>query len=281
MPAMGSLVPSQCGRLIALGCVPDTADEPADHRAVRDAMAALKLPGSMCRNCPVFVTGMSLEGTCLFRMETHPARQRRDCLVLIMLSLGMTALVLVNLGRNTWGNEYYAAGAKSMMSNPKAWFFASFDPASFVSLDKPALGFWLQTLSAAIFGLSGFSLALPQAVAAVISLILLYRMVRRSFGFPAALLTGLAFLTTPIVIATARSNAPDMVLLALLVGSADLLLAGLDRQRPARIILAPAFVGIGFNVKMLQAVVILPALTLVLWCARLSVRRKVTVTLVG
>jgi 4-amino-4-deoxy-L-arabinose transferase-like glycosyltransferase len=43
------------------------------------------------------------------------------------------------------------------------FFFASYD-AGFVSVDKPALGFWIQAASAYLFSFHGWSLLLPQAL---------------------------------------------------------------------------------------------------------------------
>src|SRR6266481_5190282 len=71
------------------------------------------------------------------------------------------------LGQNGFGNLYYAAGIRSMLDSWHNFFFVSFDPGGFVSIDKPPLGFWLQTLSAKIFGFTPFSIFLPQALAGV------------------------------------------------------------------------------------------------------------------
>src|SRR3989442_48425 len=69
------------------------------------------------------------------------------------------------LGQNGFGNLYYAAGVRSMLDNLHNFFFVSFDPGGFVTLDKPPLGFWLQVFSAKIFGFTPFSVVLPQALA--------------------------------------------------------------------------------------------------------------------
>src|ERR1700751_5638199 len=86
------------------------------------------------------------------------------------------------LGQNGFGNLYYAAGIRSMMDNWHNFFFVSFDPGGFVTIDKPPLGFWLQTASAKLFGFSGFSILLPEALAGVLSVALLYYLVSRVFG---------------------------------------------------------------------------------------------------
>ena len=90
------------------------------------------------------------------------------------LALGGVMLISLfmnfyQLGQNGIGNLYYAAAIRSMMDNWHNFFFVSFDPGGFVSLDKPPLGFWLQVASAKLFGFTAFSLYLPQALAGVIS----------------------------------------------------------------------------------------------------------------
>ena len=60
--------------------------------------------------------------------------------------------------------------------------FVSFDPGGFVSIDKPPLGFWIETASAKLFGFSGVSLILPEALAGVLSVAVLYRLVAAHGG---------------------------------------------------------------------------------------------------
>src|SRR5690242_10656259 len=74
------------------------------------------------------------------------------------------ALNFLLLNREGYNNTYYAAAVKSMLQSWHNFFYVSFDPGGFVTIDKPPLGFWLQALSAKIFGFSGFSLVLPQAL---------------------------------------------------------------------------------------------------------------------
>src|SRR6266567_7914303 len=82
-------------------------------------------------------------------------------LAIIALS---TFLIFYQVSVNGYGNTFYAASVKSMLESWHNFFFVSFDPGGFVSVDKPPLGLWIEALSAKIFGFSGFSLMLPQAV---------------------------------------------------------------------------------------------------------------------
>ena len=84
--------------------------------------------------------------------------------------LALAALLNVwALDRLGYANTYYAAAVKSMLQSWHNFVFVSFDPGGFVSIDKPPLGFWIETASAKLFGFSGLSLLLPEALAGVLS----------------------------------------------------------------------------------------------------------------
>jgi 4-amino-4-deoxy-L-arabinose transferase-like glycosyltransferase len=97
----------------------------------------------------------------------------------LLLSALLALSAFLNLSWLTsegYANVYYAATVKNMLASWHNFFFASYD-AGFVSVDKPPLGFWIQAASAELFGFHGWSLLLPQALAGVLSVALLY-----SFG---------------------------------------------------------------------------------------------------
>ena len=163
------------------------------------------------------------------------------------------------LDREGYGNMYYAAAVKSMSLDLKSFFFNSFDTASFVTVDKPPLGLWMQVISVWLFGYSGISLMLPQVIAGVLSVALLYVLVRRVFGEWAGLIAALVLAVTPISIAANRNNTMDsqLVFTSLLAAWAISLAA--ERGKLRWLLLCAFFVGVGFNIKMLQAYMVLPA----------------------
>ena len=57
---------------------------------------------------------------------------------------------------------YYFAGVRSMMGSWHNFFYTAFDPAGFVSLDKPPVAFWVQTASAKFLGFGIVSVLLRQ-----------------------------------------------------------------------------------------------------------------------
>jgi 4-amino-4-deoxy-L-arabinose transferase-like glycosyltransferase len=105
--------------------------------------------------------------------------------VILLLS---AFLSLYGLSGDGYANAYYAAAVKNMLTSWHNFFFVSFD-AGFVSVDKPPLGLWIQAASAYLFGFNGVTLVLPQAIASVLSVALLYHLVRRTFGPLAGLLS--------------------------------------------------------------------------------------------
>ena len=75
--------------------------------------------------------------------------------------LPLAAVVALSLALNTWslsqagyGNTYYAAAVRSMTLSWKNFFFASFDPGGFITVDKPPVFLWVGALSARLFGYS-------------------------------------------------------------------------------------------------------------------------------
>jgi 4-amino-4-deoxy-L-arabinose transferase-like glycosyltransferase len=115
-------------------------------------------------------------------------------------------------------------------------------------------------LSARVFGYSSFSILLPQALATIASVVLLYGIVRRQFGPAAGVLAAAALAVTPIVVAMARVDMPDALLVLLLVLSARLLQRALETGRTRHLAWCGAVVGLAFMTKMLEGWMIVPAL---------------------
>ena len=179
------------------------------------------------------------------------------------LALGGVVLIAVfmdffQLGKNGFGS-YYPSAVRSMMDSWHNFFFASYDPGGFVTIDKPPLGFWLEVVSAKIFGFSPTSILLPQALAGVLSVLLLYYLVRRHFGVVAGLLASLVLALTPISVVTNRNDTIDSTLaLTLLIGAWAVLRAA-ETGRLRWLLLSAIMVGLGFNIKMLEAYLVVPA----------------------
>ncbi|MBP6766820.1 MAG: glycosyltransferase family 39 protein, partial [Reyranella sp.] len=168
---------------------------------------------------------------------------------------------LWDLSANGFGNEYYAAGVRSMLQGFGLFIYNAFDPAGLVSLDKPPLAFWIQAIFAAVLGFSGWAIHLPQALAGTASVALLYFLLRKPFGRTAALVAALLLALSPIAVAADRSNNTDSWLVLFLMIAAWLALRG----RGLSFVFAMAALGLAFNVKMLAALVCGPALLAGWW----------------
>ncbi|AGB20181.1 hypothetical protein Thethe_02616 [Thermoanaerobacterium thermosaccharolyticum M0795] len=184
----------------------------------------------------------------------------KESIGLFLILLLSAILNFTNLSIEGYANQYYAAGVKSMTMSLKNFFFVSFDPAGFVSIDKPPLGFWIQAIFAKIFGFSGWSIILPQAIAGVISVALIYVLVKRSFGTAAGLIAALALAVTPVFVADSRNNTIDNLLVMTLLFACLALLKAAEKGKLKYLILSLGLVGVGFNIKMLQAYMVIPAI---------------------
>lgn len=189
-------------------------------------------------------------------------RDRRSiataALLLAILLLG-GFLRFYHLGEAGVGNTYYAATVKSMLMSWKNFFFAAFDPGGSLSVDKPPVGFWFQAISARIFGLNGFAIALPNAIAGIISMLMVYLLIRRPFGTWAGLIAALALALMPVAISTERNNTIDGLLVMVLLLAAWAFLQAAYTGRIRWLLVGTLLVGVGFNIKMLEAFLPLPA----------------------
>ena len=188
-------------------------------------------------------------------MTDLASRRRIEWAAFAAVLLVAAVLRLMRLDDNGVGTAYYAAGVRSMLQGAWLFFYNAFDPAGFISLDKPPIAFWIQTVFAAVLGYSGWSIHLPQALAGVASVALLYRLVR-PFGAPAAIIAALLLAIMPIAVAIDRSNNTDPWLILFLLLAARVALRG----RGLSLVVAMALLGLAFNAKMLAALVCGPAL---------------------
>jgi 4-amino-4-deoxy-L-arabinose transferase-like glycosyltransferase len=190
---------------------------------------------------------------------------KREQILLFLIAALSLCLNTIHLNREGYGNLYYAAGVRSMLESWHNFFFVAYDPGGFVSIDKPPLGFWIQTGFAKLLGFHGWVIILPQVIAGVLSVLVLYRLVSKVFGIQAGLIAALILAITPISVATARNNTIDSLLVLTVLLAAWLLLKGIRSNSGLRWIVASAIViGLGFNIKMLEAYLVLPAFIFIL-----------------
>ncbi|WAH36781.1 glycosyltransferase family 39 protein [Alicyclobacillus dauci] len=197
---------------------------------------------------------------------------------LVLVGLVSIFLDFWNLSQNGYANTYYAAAVKSMLQSFHNFFFLSFDPGGFITIDKPPVGFWIQTLSAWIFGFHGWSILAPEALAGVISVVILYHLVSKKHGYVSGLIAAFLLAITPLSVATNRNNTIDSILTTALLVAAWALLKAMEggKYRLAWLLTAAGVLGIGFNIKFAEALLVLPALIVgYVFVRDLDVRTKV------
>jgi 4-amino-4-deoxy-L-arabinose transferase-like glycosyltransferase len=183
---------------------------------------------------------------------------------LVVLLLATAVLYVWNLGASGWANAFYSAAAQAGSQNWTAWLFGSSDAANAITVDKTPAALWVTGLSARLFGVNPWSILMPQAVAGVAAVAVLYVAVRRVSGPWAGLFAGTVLALTPAAALMFRFNNPDALLVLSLVLAAYFTMRSLDRDAAWWWLpLAGVAVGVGFLAKMLQAFLVLPALAVV------------------
>jgi len=165
-----------------------------------------------------------------------------------------------NLGVNGLGNSYYAQAVRSMTEGWQAFRYAALDANATITVDKPPLAFWIQAVTARLFGYSSWSLLGPSVAAGAISVAVLGRTVTRLFGVWAGLLAALVMALTPVVLVDSRSNNTDATLVLMVVLGTWAGVRALESGRWRWVVLTAVFFGLGFLTKMLAAFIVLPGL---------------------
>ncbi len=192
------------------------------------------------------------------------------------LLAGTAVLYLWGLSASGWANAFYSAAAQAGAESWTAWFFGSSDAANAITVDKTPAALWVTGLSVRLFGLSSWSVLVPQALMGVATVALLYATVRRTAGTAAGLLAGAALALTPVAVLMFRFNNPDALLTLLLVGAAYALLRSIEEGRTRWLLLVGVLVGFGFLTKMLQAFLVVPGFAVVwLLAAPVGLGRRV------
>jgi 4-amino-4-deoxy-L-arabinose transferase-like glycosyltransferase len=179
------------------------------------------------------------------------------------------------LSQNGWANAFYSAGVKSMLHSLHNFLFVSFDTGGMITVDKPPLGLWVQTLSAKLFGMTPLSVLLPEAIAGVITVGVLYWAVTPRFGVTAGLASALALTVFPSFVAVSRDNNLDAILILLMTLACGVGLRAIESGRLRTLLGCAALVGLAFNTKTLAAYLVVPGLALgYLVCAPGTLTRR-------
>ena len=179
---------------------------------------------------------------------------------LIALLVATAVMYLWDITINRMGNQFYAAAAQAGSTNWEALLFGSLDPHNFITVDKPPVSQWVMGLSGQIFGFSSASMLVPQALMAVAAVALLYGAVPRISGPRAGLLAGAVLALTPVAALMFRFNNPDAVMVLLMTGAAYCTVRALQQASARWLALAGVALGFAFLAKMLEGLMVAPAL---------------------
>jgi 4-amino-4-deoxy-L-arabinose transferase-like glycosyltransferase len=194
---------------------------------------------------------------------------------LLVLLTGTGVLYLWDLAASGWANAFYSASAQAGSTNWEAFFYASSDAGNSITVDKPPASLWVMALSVRLFGLSSWSILVPQALMGVATVGVLYLAVRRVAGPGSGLLAGVATALTPVAVLMFRFNNPDALLVLLLTLAAYALTRAVEKASGKWLALVAVLIGFAFLTKMLQALLVVPAFALVyLVAAPTSPRRR-------
>jgi 4-amino-4-deoxy-L-arabinose transferase-like glycosyltransferase len=186
-------------------------------------------------------------------------RQVRHLAVIVPVAIS-AVLNTARLSHNGYANIFYSAAVSSMLRSLHNFVFVSFDPGGLITVDKPPLALWVQAASARVFGFSPLSLLLPEAIAGVLAVGLLYFLMERRLGTAAAFAGALTLAVLPSFVAVSRDNGVDPVLILLMVLACGLGLRAIESGRLRTLVCCAVVVGLAFNTKTLAAYLVVPGI---------------------
>jgi 4-amino-4-deoxy-L-arabinose transferase-like glycosyltransferase len=220
--------------------------------------------------------GVRLRNAAIWIVRGRAETARWERIALLGLLAATAVLYLWNLSASGWANSFYSAAVQAGSTNWEAFFYGSSDAANSITVDKPPASLWFMALSVRLFGLSSFSILLPEVIMGVVTVALVYTIVRRHFSVRASLLAGAVLALTPVAALMFRFNNPDALLLLLMTLAVFFTLRGIESGRVRWILWAGAMVGFGFLTKQLQAFLIVPVLVAAyLWMSKLRFGTRV------
>lgn len=194
-------------------------------------------------------------------------------IALAAITVAGALLRLIDLG-GVAPDQFYDAAVRSMGVSWHNFFFGAFEPGGSVSIDKPPVDLWLQVASVKLLGFGPTAVKLPEALAGIVSVPLLYGAVSRAFGRRAGLMAAAALAVLPIEVVTARSDTMDAVMMALVALGLLLAVRAAETGATGWLLAAAAALGLAFDVKLVEALIPLPGLLLFAWLGLPGRRRR-------
>ena len=211
--------------------------------------------------------------------DTDPA-WARPALFALLLATG--AFYVIGLTSNGWANSFYSAAVQAGSQSWKAFLFGSSDAGNSITVDKPPASLWVMALSVRIFGLSSFSILLPEVLMGVATVGVVHATVKRCSTAAAGLLAGAVLALTPVAVLMFRFNNPEALLVLLMTLGAWATMRSIEQGSPKWMAIVGVFIGLGFLTKALQVLLVVPffGLGYVLF-ANTTLRRRIVGAIVG
>ena len=179
--------------------------------------------------------------------------------LLALITLAAAALRLIAIGR-VETDPFYDAAVRSMGLSWHNFFFGAYEPGASVSIDKPPVDLWLQVATVKLFGFTTTTLKLPEAIAGIAAVPVLFVAVRRVWSATAALAAAAALAVLPVDVITSRSDTMDGVMMLLIVIALVFFVRACETARTRWLLAGAAMLGVAFDVKILESLVALPGL---------------------
>jgi|ETNmetMinimDraft_35_1059890.scaffolds.fasta_scaffold09855_4 4-amino-4-deoxy-L-arabinose transferase-like glycosyltransferase len=177
---------------------------------------------------------------------------------ILLVSIVILGFAL-RVGRiNSFENEYYSAASISVLNNWHNFFFLAFDPVGLVTVDKPPLAIWIQSVPVFLFGYERWLVNFPQVIFGTLSIILIYKLLKPEFGNISAFSAAAILSTMPSLITVDSRNEPDSLLIFLSLLATYSVIKMASSNKLIWIIVFTFTLGAAFTTKGLVAFIPLP-----------------------
>jgi 4-amino-4-deoxy-L-arabinose transferase-like glycosyltransferase len=185
------------------------------------------------------------------------------------LSLLIYLIIFLKLGSfhmRWWDESMFAVNTYEMMNNGK-YFTPFFDGVPDLFNTKPPLNNWLQIIFVKLFGYNELALRLPSAIAASLSVIIVFIFLRNNYDRLWAWLSALVLLTSIGFVGfhTARTGDSDSLLTLFILAANIYLLKFIREEKASCIFLFFVFITFAFAAKMHAGLLFGPAYLILLY----------------
>ena len=195
--------------------------------------------------------------------------------------LGVFALAIASGFVTLWNlaagerSEYYASIAMSMSKSFSNFFFGAIDPAGTISLDKIPGSYWASAIFVKLFGFSTWAVNAPNALATIAVVLVIAFSIKNLYGSRAGLIAGFLVAGVPVAIAVARSNQPESMFVLMMALAFWQAIKAFKLTSRKHLIFAGAWVAAAFQMYMIVAWAVWPALIIAWFFTEQKLGKKI------